>query len=141
MAKTINYPSQDWLDKWVDKWLEDNPDTKVDDFQQLYQKAETAWWYNEIDHDRPTPNDLTPEQEKISQEMRKGMARSENRKTPVKRERKPNDTKREIIETLADSITKLADSITIQNVERQIDFELNGTKYSITLIAHRPPKK
>ena len=57
-----------------------------------------------------------------------------------KRERKPNLTKREIIQTIAEGMEELPDSMTVINPERQIDFWLDGNHYSLTLTQHRPPK-
>lgn len=56
------------------------------------------------------------------------------------RERKPNDDKRFLIDCLHDTL-KDFDNCEVVNVERQIDFHLNGVHYSVTLTAHRPPKK
>lgn len=56
------------------------------------------------------------------------------------RERKENEDKRMIIDLLYSAVEKEFPS-TITNVERQIDFEYNGVNYSVTLTAHRPPKK
>ena len=53
---------------------------------------------------------------------------------------KPNLTKREIIQTIAEGMEELPDSMTIINPERQIDFWLDGNHYSLTLTQHRPPK-
>jgi len=138
--QTIQYPTQEWLDKWVDNWLDKHPNEKVSDFAELNAQAEDAWWMNEIDHDRPTPFDLTPEQEKNSQEARKGMARAVNAYgKEVKRERKPNEAKRELIEAIVKGLADYGASVT--NPERQVDFTWQGVNYSVTLTAHRPPKK
>lgn len=56
------------------------------------------------------------------------------------RERKPNEDKRFLIDCLFDSL-KDFDNCEIVNPERQIDFLLNGVHYSVTLTAHRVPKK
>ena len=56
------------------------------------------------------------------------------------RERKPNEDKRFLIDCLFDSL-KDFDNCEIVNPERQIDFLLNGVHYSVTLTAHRAPKK
>jgi len=137
MAK-INYPTQEYLDRWVDQWMENHPDEKISDFKELYAQAEDAWWLNEIEHNRPTPDDLTAEQEKVSQEARKGMAKSDKPRKVGQRERKPNEDKRAIMTELAQALEKYSPTMT--NIERQLDFEYNGIQYSITLIAHRPPK-
>jgi len=137
----INYPTDEWLDRWIDTYMDEHPDEKISDFNELRAQAEDAWWLNEIEHDRPTPNDLTPEQEKVSQEARKGMARRAVNAygKEVKRERKPNEAKQELINVLAAALEKYG--ATVVNPERQIDFVWNNVAYSITLTAHRPPKK
>lgn len=142
MAKEIRYPTQEWLDDWMDKYMDKHPNERITDFEALREKAEDAWWTNEIDHDRPTPFDLTPEQEKASQEARKGMARAVNAYgKEVKRVRKPNESKRVIVEALAKALSDVGENVTVSNIERQVDFTLGGVSYSVTLTAHRPPKK
>ena len=137
----IRYPTQEWLDGWIDKYLDSHPDEKITDWDALREDAETEWWDNEADHDRPTPYDLTPEQEKASQEARKGARAVNAYGKTVKRERKPNADKQEIIQTIDEALCDLVDNVTVSNKERQIDFEFNGVQYSVTLTAHRPPKK
>ena len=137
----IRYPTQEWLDSWIDKYLDNHPDEKITDWDALREDAETEWWDNEADHDRPTPYDLTPEQEKASQEARKGARAVNAYGKTVKRERKPNADKQEIIQTIDEALCNLVDNVAISNKERQIDFEFNGVQYSVTLTAHRPPKK
>lgn len=140
MAKTINYPTTEWIDQWIDRWMDKHPDERVEDFTALREQAEDAWWENEIDHDRPTPFDLTPEQEKESQKARKGMARAVNAYgKEVKRERKPNEAKRELVQAIAEALTAYGSEVV--NPERQVDFTWQGVAYSVTLTAHRPPKK
>ena len=142
MAKEIRYPTQEWLDDWMDKYMDKHPNERITAFEALREKAEDAWWTNDIDHDRPTPFDLTPEQEKASQEARKGMARAVNAYgKEVKRVRKPNEPKRVIVEALAKALSDVGENVTVSNIERQVDFTLGGVSYSVTLTAHRPPKK
>lgn len=57
------------------------------------------------------------------------------------REHKDNADKQEIISTIDDALCDLVDNVTVSNKERQIDFEYNGVKYSVTLTAHRAPKE
>lgn len=57
------------------------------------------------------------------------------------RERKPNEDKRYIIQWLEEAVETNCGACEVVNVERQIDFQMNGVCYSITLTAHRPPKK
>lgn len=135
----INYPTQEWLDQWIDRYCDQHPDERITDFEALKEQAEEAWWMNEIDHDRPTPFDLTPEQQAESQKARKGMARAVNAYgKEVKRERKPNEAKRELVQAIAEALT--AYGAEVSNPERQVDFTWQGVAYSVTLTAHRPPK-
>lgn len=87
---------------------------------------------------------LTPEQEKVAKAMRQA-----DRKPTVykfqKRERKPNELKREIIDDfftfLCENWPETAGTAEISNIERQIDFTLGGESFSLTLTQHRKPKK
>ena len=86
-----------------------------------------------IDRGEKMPFDLPKEKEK---EMRK--YRQADRAKPFvpnlkKRERKPNEAKREIIQVLDEALTDIADNVIVTNVERQIDFEINDIKYRIVL--------
>lgn len=89
-------------------------------------------------------NPLTPEQEKVAKAMRQ----ADRKKTVykfTKRERKPNELKREIIDDLftfiCENWPEVAGNADIQNKERQIDFNLGGENFSIQLIQHRKPKE
>lgn len=53
------------------------------------------------------------------------------------RERKPNEPKREIISVLDDALCDIADEVTVTNIERQIDFVMDGVRYRIVLSAPR----
>lgn len=87
--------------------------------------------------------DLTEEQQKIA----KKMTTTGTRKTNTdfvwqKKTRKPDDEKRTLIDKLFNFIKKEIDKqSTISNVERQVDFVVNGNNYSIVLTKHRPPKE
>ena len=133
--KEIRYPTQDWLTAYVVKHDCD------------FETAEQAWWDNEIDHDRPTPFDLTEDQEKVSKDLRKGHAVDAYGKTR-KRERKPDEVKREVIATVAQNLPRcwVADGevkvteIATPNPEREIRFRIGSDLYSLTLTKHRAPK-
>lgn len=130
MAKQIQFPTDEWLDKYVDKHgcsLED---------------AECAWWDAQIDKGNPTPYDLTPEQEKESRKANRPKATKsvDAYGKERKRERKPNEDKRLLIDCLTDALRDF-DNCEVVNPERQVDFHLNGVHYSVTLTAHRKPKE
>lgn len=79
----------------------------------------------------------TAEQKKARKEMT--ITASEKKHGERKVERKPNEAKRKLIAEIAEALQSYKP--TISNPERQVDFRLNGIDYSITLTAHRPPKK
>lgn len=52
--------------------------------------------------------------------------------------RKPNDTKRMIIDTIASSLGAIAENgVEITNAERQLHFEIDGKTYEVTLVQKR----
>lgn len=80
---------------------------------------------------------LTPEQEKISK-----AARSVERKPAaqkVKRERKPDETKRYLIDMMRVLLEGMGSTndIDVTNIERQIDFKVDDRKFRIVLSAPR----
>ncbi len=137
MAKKIRYPSDEWIDRYIDA----HEGASIKD-------AEQVWWDNEIDHGNPTPFDLTEEQAEHEKAVRRKMAKAVDAYgKQTKRERKPNEDKREIVATIAQNLSRVCGddlstvlNVIVSNVERQIDFEYKGTQYSITLTAHRKPK-
>lgn len=96
-----------------------------------------------IDQGKKMDFDLTKEQEKATRKYRQA-----DKKPFVpnltKRERRPNELKREIIDDLFSFIVEnwpeAAKNGDIVNKERQIDFSLNGENFSLTLTQHRKPK-
>lgn len=90
-------------------------------------------------------SDLTEDQKKASKAVTITTAGKKKTSTPVKRERKKDDIKIEIISTVAQNLTRccFGDNLeTVQNVniikpEREITFTVNGEEYSITLTKHR----
>lgn len=82
--------------------------------------------------------DLTAEQKKAAKAAR--ITTSEKKHAERKVERKPNEDKRTIIQRLLEAVLGIDSNAKASNLERQIDFTLNGTEYSITLTAHRKPK-
>ena len=79
---------------------------------------------------------LSAEQEKAAKK-----ARQADRAPTVykfdKRERKPNEQKRDLIALIAETLKPQTDSIEILNSEREILFNFSGIKYKITLSAPR----
>ena len=141
-VKEIQYPTQEWLDKWVDKYLDKHPNEKIDDFSVLTEKATEAWWDNEVDHDRPTPFDLTEEQKKAQ----KKLMSTGTRKTPTNykfdTKKKSKDAEKvEIVQKIFEFVTKFTKNCTISNEGREITFNFGENSYSLVLTKHRTPKK
>ena len=86
--------------------------------------------------------ELSEEQKKVSKQ-----ARSVDRKPAkqkVKRERKADEEKREIIQALDEAIVNICDCATIEvtNIERQIDWTTSdGRKFRVVLSCPRKQKK
>ena len=134
----INYPSENWVENWVDKWLDKHPNEKVDDFNTIRAFAMDEWWDNEIDHGRPTPFDLTDEQKKVAKNVSK--TTSGKGKTTAPKERKADEEKRSIIAELLKVAQMFDENAIVSNVEKTVDFVLNGNSYSLGLTKHRPKK-
>ena len=105
------------------------------------EAAEIMAYDKAVDKGEKTPHDLTPAQNKVAQSY----TRTGTRKPTVykfdKKERKPNEPKRELIQTIADALIEQGmidgNSLHVENPERQIDFAFNGVKYRIVLSAPR----
>ena len=87
-------------------------------------------------------NPLTPEQEAIAKKMRQAdRAPTLYKWDTKKRERKPNELKREIIDDfytfLLENWPETAENANIKNIEREITFDLGGESFSLTLVQHR----
>ena len=82
---------------------------------------------------------LTAEQEKASKQARA----TGTRKTEYqfsKRERKPDEDKRDLIERIWVELFKIDCDAKVTNPERQIDFTYHDRKFRIVLSAPRAPK-
>lgn len=128
---------EQFIEAWLDKYEQEHPDEKLD-YEALREQADCEWYDNQVDHGEKTEYDLTAEQEKTSQGFRKGARAVNAYGKEVKRERKPNEAKRELMQAIAQGLADYGAEIT--NPERQVDFTWQGVAYSVTLTAHRPPK-
>ena len=90
--------------------------------------------------------ELSDEQKKASKKARS----TGTKKRPTaykfeKRERKPNEVKRWIIDRLrilCEGWEQNGDALDVKvtNIERTIDFNIDGRAFTLTLTEHRPPK-
>ena len=103
------------------------------------EAVETVLYDDEVEHGRPTEFDLTPEQEKVAKKYTAVGTKKRTNYTFTKRERKPNEAKRELVEILRQTLAEM-DNVKVSNIERQIDFDFEGEQFSVTLTQHRKPK-
>lgn len=80
--------------------------------------------------------ELSDEQKKVEKKM-KNVSRAPTAYKFSKRERKPNEAKRELISNLAEFLSSVATNIEITNAEREMLFNYNGIKYRLTLAVPR----
>jgi hypothetical protein len=97
---------------------------------------------HDIDMGKAKEFDLDPAKQKVVKEMTKagGKRTSYSLEGAKKRERKPNDEKREIMARLFDFLQDEKECAMV-NPERQIDFYIGENHYSITLTQHRKKKE
>ena len=104
---------------------------------------------NAVEGGEETEYDLSPEQQKVVQDMtRKTEHTIKNRK---KRERKPNELKEALVAALADYLENECEmtlngeviycgEVTVPNVSRMIHFSAGDKYFDLTLIEKRTPK-
>lgn len=137
---------EQYIEQYLDKYEQEHPDEKLD-YEALREQADCEWYDLQVDHGEATEYDLTAEQEKVAKDAMKGMARAVNAYgKEVKRERKPNENKRWIMERvriLLEGFELKGDleAVDLTNAERAVDFVKDGKHYTLTLTEHRPPKK
>lgn len=96
-------------------------------------------WEDEQEDNLP---DLTPEQQAVAKEMAQADRKKET--TPRKRERKPDENKRLLINALVDCLLEASpdemEDVSIINPEREIEFRYCGERYRLTLSKPRKEK-
>ena len=104
-------------------------------------EAEETLLYDEaVEKGEKTEYDLTAEQAKVAKKYTAVDTKKRTEYTFTKRERKPNETKRELIEILKKALENAQIEPNVSNIERQIDFLYDNKQFSITLTEHRPKK-
>lgn len=82
--------------------------------------------------------ELTPEQNKTVKKMKNiGIKTVDAYGKTHQRTRKIDNSKRQIIEQVRQTLLEGADNLTVTNIERQIDFTMSGRKFRIVLSAPR----
>lgn len=107
------------------------------------EEAEQMW----LDEQEDNLPELTPEQKAVAKEMAQADRKKET--TPRKRERKPDDDKRLIIDFLNSGLIDFChdfdencidDDVIVTNPEREVEFTFKGNRYRLTLSKPRKEK-
>lgn len=102
------------------------------------EEAEQMW----LDEQEDNLPELTPEQKAVAKEMAQADRKKES--TPRKRERKPDENKRLLINALVDCLLEAnpdeMEDVSILNPEREIEFRYCGERYRLTLSKPRKEK-
>lgn len=109
------------------------------------EARETALYDLEVEAGEPTEFDLTAEQQKVAKKYTNTGTKKRTEYQFSKRERKPNETKREIMNVVRILFEGMAlngkcEAVDLSNVERTLDFVKDGKHYTLTLTEHRPKK-
>lgn len=105
------------------------------------EAEETVLYDEAVEKGESTEYDLTAEQAKVAKKYTAVDTKKRSTEyTFTKRERKPNETKRELIEILEKALENAQIELNVSNIERQIDFLYENKQFSITLTEHRPKK-
>ena len=102
-------------DEAVQLWLEDEGDLENEVVEELTEKAKI----NKVGHD----------------------AKADKPRKAVKRERKPDEEKENLIKIIADCLKNTGYSVEITNKSKIIEFNVGENHYKLDLIKQRPPKK
>jgi len=108
------------------------------------EALELEGYDDDVNHNRKTKHDLTPEQEKVVQEMNR---KKDHRKYGhVHRERKPNELKIAIMAELADFLREDAqgqvyEDVELTNVSRMLHFRVGEKEFDLQLIEKRGPNQ
>lgn len=109
------------------------------------EARETALYDAEVEAGETTEFDLTPEQQKVAKKYTNTGTKKRTEYQFSKRERKPNDNKRWIMDKLRILFEGFAlngecEAVNLSNIERTLDFSRDGKLYTLTLTEHRPKK-
>ena len=125
LVKGINIP-----DKWIDATTE-LLDCSIEEAIDIYL----------TDHGKVENEEQKALDDKAKTVKIKHGAESETERKKVKRTREPNELKRQLITFLVDSLDNNSIEYVVSNIERTIDFTVEGRDFTITLTEHRPKKR
>jgi len=118
------------------------PDAEIDKSMKLlkisHDEAVQMWLEDEGYLENEVVEELTAKakENKINHE-----AKADKPRKSVKRERKPDEEKENLIKILADCLESNDFEVKITNKSKIIEFNVGGNHYKLDLIKQRPPKK
>ena len=109
------------------------------------EARETAEYDLAVESGEATEFDLTAEQQKVAKKYTNTGTKKRAEYQFSQRERKPNETKRKIMTCVrilfeGMELNGECKGVTLSNIERTLDFEMEGKQYTLTLTEHRPKK-
>lgn len=108
------------------------------------EAIDLEYYDEDVKKNRKTEYDLTPEQEKVVQEMNR---KKDHKKCGnVHRERKPNELKIAIMAELAEFLAEDAqgqvyEDVELTNISRMLHFRVGDKEFDLQLIEKRGPNK
>lgn len=108
------------------------------------EAIDLEYYDEDIKKNRKTEYDLTPEQEKVVQEMNR--KKDHKKYGSVHRERKPNEVKIAIMAELAEFLAEDAqgqvyEDVELTNISRMLHFRVGDKEFDLQLIEKRGPNK
>lgn len=108
------------------------------------EAIDLEYYDEDVKKNRKTEYDLTPEQEKVVQEMNR--KKDHKKYGSVHRERKPNELKIAIMAELAEFLAEDAqgqvyEDVELTNVSRMLHFRVGDKEFDLQLIEKRGPNK
>ena len=114
---------------WVDKTMK-SLNTDLEDVLLMFLE----------DNDYLVNEDLEELDKQAKSNKPKNVAKSTTERKKVVRERKPNPTKENIIQVVANALQPIAENITIENVGKIITFRVDNKDFKIDLTEKRVKK-
>ena len=124
--------------KVTEEWLKKQMQT----FDCTREQAIELWDYDQkVEHNEATEYDLTAEQEKEVQKIRKSLNRGPREKrSPAKRERKIDENKLVLIQLLSKALQENSIIVDEVKTETEINFTYQGENYALKLTKPRSEK-
>lgn len=125
-------------EKYLDEAMERLMATGLYSLAEAKEIAIDDW---RIDHKGRCEWEPTAEEEKAMRKATKVVGERKKSSTPVKRERKEDVVKQELISLLAAALGEYGENVEVTNKERMIAFSVGDDKFEVMLTKKRKPKQ